>query len=113
MQKPTAVGMAAARRWGYRVEATSFGAGAGAGVPFLVFPDTPDLVATGHYCGFATDIAVPAGGDPAATLQATLGRSPESVTILDRGRNSDRLAAAAWGDGVTVDDRHSYPEKVW
>lgn len=107
-----AIVTAAARRWGYRVEATSFGAGAGAGVPFLVFPDTPDLVATGHYCGFATDIPVPAGADPAAALAAALGRPPGSVTILDRGRNSDRLAAA-WGGGVTVEDRHSYPEKVW
>jgi GT2 family glycosyltransferase len=108
-----AIVLAAARRSGYRVEATSFGAGAGAGVPFLVFPDTPELVATGHYCGFATDIPVPAGADPAATLQATLGRSPERVTILDRGRNSDRLVAAAWGEGITVEDRHAYPEKVW
>lgn len=108
-----AIVLAAARRWGYRVEATSFGAGAGAGVPFLVFPDRPDLVASGHYCGFATDIPVPAGADPAATLQATLGRPPASVRILDRGRNSDRLAAAAWGAGVTVEDRHTYPEKVW
>ncbi len=95
------------------VEATSFGPSAGASVPFLVRPDTPDLVATGHYCGFATHIPVPAGADPAVTLQAALGRSPVSVTILDRGRNSDRLATAAWGEGVTVEDRHSYPEKVW
>ena len=108
-----AIVVAAARRWGYRVEATSFGAGAGAGVPFLVFPDAPDLVATGHYCGFAADILIPAGADPATTLQATLARPPGSVTFLDRGRNSDRLAAAAWGEGTTVEDRHSYPERVW
>jgi GT2 family glycosyltransferase len=108
-----AIVRAAARRWGYRVEATSFGPSPGASVPFLVRPDTPDLVATGHYCGFATHVPVPAGADPAVTLQAALGRSPGSVTILDRGRNSDRLATAAWGEGITVEDRHSYPEKVW
>ena len=108
-----AIVVAAARRWGYRVATTSFGAGEGAGVPFLVFPDAPDLIATGHYCGFATAIPVAAGADPAATLRAAIGRPPDRVTILDRGRNSDRVAAAAWGAGVTVEDRHAYPEKVW
>lgn len=105
--------LGAARRWGYRVEATAMGASAGAGVPFLVFPDATNLVATGHYGGFATDIEVAGGADPAAKLLATVGRAPERVTILDRGRNAERLAAAAWGAGVTVEDRHAYPQRVW
>jgi hypothetical protein len=108
-----AIVLGAARRWGYRVEATALGASAGAGVPFLVFPDTPRLVATGHYSGFATDIAVDAGADPAASLTAAIGRPPERVTMLARGRNADRLAGAAWGAGVVVEDRHTSPQRVW
>lgn len=105
--------LGAARRWGYRVEATATGASAGAGVPFLVLPDAPHLVATGHYGGFATDVTVADGADPATELIAAIGRVPDGITIRDRGRNSERLAAAAWGAGVTVEDRHAYPQRVW
>jgi GT2 family glycosyltransferase len=108
-----AIVVGAARRWGYRVEATAIGAGSGPGVPFLALPDAPRLLLTGHYAGFATEVAVDDGADPAAGLAELLGRAPERVTIRDRGRSSDRLAGAAWGPGVVVEDRHIYPERVW
>lgn len=105
--------LAAARRWGYRVEATSIRTTSESGVPFLAFPAAPDLVLSGHYCGFATDVAVEDGADPAGIMLRLLGRAPNRVSILDRGRNADRLAAAAWGPDVAVDDLHVYPERVW
>ena len=105
--------LAAARRWGYRVEATAIRTTGAAGVPFLVPPVGERLVASGHYGGYVTEIAVAAGADPAVTITAAVGTAPDQVIILDRGPNSDRLAAAAWGPGVTVEDRHMYPERVW
>lgn len=113
VQASRAIVLAAARRWGYRVVVTSIRTTNGPGVPFLAFPDTPRLVLTGHYAGFATDIAVDDGADPASRLLEVLGRPPNRVTVLDRGRSSDRLAGAAWGPGVPVDDDHAYPERVW
>jgi L-ascorbate metabolism protein UlaG (beta-lactamase superfamily) len=108
-----AVVLAAARRWGYKVEATAIQASSGAGVPFLVPPGAGRLVATGHYGGFATDIAVDDRADPAAAFLAAIGRPPDRVILHDRGRNADRLAGAAWGDGVPVEDRNTYPQRVW
>ena len=108
-----AIVLAAARRWGYRVEATAIRKTNEPGVPFLVPPDAPQLVLTGHYCGFATEIAVDEGADPAARLLELLHRAPDRVSIFDRGRNSDRLAGAAWGPQVALEDRHLYPERVW
>jgi len=53
------------------------------------------------------------GADPAATMVELLGRPPAKVTLFDRGGNADRLARAEWGPGVSVEDRHRYPQRVW
>jgi GT2 family glycosyltransferase len=105
--------LAAARRWGYRVEATSMAAAGRPGVPFLVAPDAARLTATGHYCGFATDVTIDDGADPAVELATAIGGAPIEVSLFERGRNAERLAGAAWGPGVTVEDRHMYPQRVW
>ncbi len=108
-----AIVLAAGRRWGYRIEATNLRASPDPGVPFLAFPNRDDLVLVGHYGGFATEVAVAKGADPAATMVELLGRSPVKVTLFDRGDNADRLARAEWGPGVAVEDRHRYPQQVW
>jgi GT2 family glycosyltransferase len=97
-----AIVLAAARRWGYKVEATAIQVSSGAGVPFLVRPDTPHLIATGHFGGFATDIAVDDRADPAPAFLTSIGRPPERVILHDRGRNA-----------VPVEDRNAYPQRVW
>ncbi len=103
---------AGARRWGYRIEVTKLRRPI-PGPAVLFHMDSEDAGAplVGEVAGFFAEMTL-TGGDVAAELVARLGRSPENILILDRGPNSDRMAAAAWGPGVAVEDQCVYPQRV-
>lgn len=107
-----AIVMAAARRWGYRVEVTSLARPSGeVGVPFLVDPAADDAVLEGVFAGFATKLRA----DPhrvAAGVVSAMGAPPKKVVLFDRGPNSDRMAGADWPEGVPVEDAFVYPQPV-
>lgn len=103
---------AAARQWGYTVEATGLRRPrTGCAVRFVIDLEGGPPAVTGHFAGFTAGFEV--GGEaPLATLVALLGRLPERVAFFQRGQNADRLAAESRAAGVALDDLSSYPERV-
>lgn len=102
---------AAARRWGYRIEATWFPMSSEESAVLLtVPPDGTGDAFSASFCGLRATLALP-GGDIAARLEETFGRPPEQVTIWDRGRTATRLSQAAWPRPCVV-DRTGYPQRV-
>ncbi len=104
---------AAARRWGYVVEAswldrTSREDGV---VHFTVEPDGRKALVCGQFLGFRTE--VPLGtNEILPTLAAMVGRPPMRVTAFDRGRLADALGEQAALDALQFEDRSGYPERV-
>lgn len=107
-----AVMRAAARDFGYTVEVTTLPR------PMITpdtrvrvsVPPTPASAVDARFARLQAVLDVGSGtdgeADPAAALEAALGRRPDRVTVYDRGPVAERLAAA-WGGagGVAVDDR--------
>jgi hypothetical protein len=108
----SAIVVAAARRWGYTVEATALPRAARNGpVRFVADPQGATMAFTGHFCGFSAGFPV-SGEAPLATLAASIGRLPDQVTVFTSGRGSDQLVAESRSAGVDVDNVMSYPERV-
>lgn len=107
----TVVG-AAARRWGYTVEATALRrAKPNGAVHFVTDPRGTDMGFVGRFAGFAACFPVPAEA-PLATLVALLGRLPERVAMFEQGGRADRLAKESRAAGVAFADLTGYPERV-
>jgi GT2 family glycosyltransferase len=109
---PQAVLRAAARRWGYTVEATALArVHADGAVRFVTDPRHGEMAFTGHFAGFAARFPVSAEA-PLATLAARLGRLPERVAVFEWGGRGDLLAEESRAAGVALDDLTGYPERV-
>ena len=111
-QGSLAVVRAAARRWGYTVEASALARRDHPGaVRFVTDAGQGEMAFTGHFAGFSARVPVPADA-PLATLAALLGRLPERVVVFDRSDRADHLATESRAAGVVLDDLTSYPERV-
>ncbi len=107
-----AVVRAAARRWGYTVEATAIPRPCPEGaIQFVIDPREGAMAFTGHFAGFSAQLSVSSEA-PLATLAALLGRLPDRVGVFGWGPNADRLAAESYAAGIVFDDVTNYPERV-
>lgn len=102
---------AAARRWGYEVEAAWLPAPAGNDrVRIVVHPDGPDAGLSARFAGFNLSVDAP-NDDVVGAVLALTGQPPAEVTVLDRGRFADQVSAA-WENTVPFADRYRYPQRV-
>ena len=107
-----AIVVAAARQHGYVLEATWLPHPAPAGeVRVAVEPDGPDVVLSATFGAFRMGVTVPRG-EVVQTVLSVVGVAPRQVTILDRGRHADTLAAATWEGATPTIEQVAYPERV-
>jgi glycosyltransferase involved in cell wall biosynthesis len=107
-----AVLRAAAREWGYTIEATGLQRpSTGRAVRFVTDLDGGAPAFAGSFAGFTARFEV-ASAAPMATLAALLGRLPDRVALYQRGEKADRLAAESLSADVALDDLTGYPERV-
>jgi GT2 family glycosyltransferase len=104
--------VAAAREWGYSIEASWLHRqNRERVVQFVVEPDGQRPLLTGRFQGF--EIGVPLDTtDVVGTVQALVGRPPVEVSVFDRGELAAALERDAGRLGLTFVEGRAYPERV-
>lgn len=105
--------VAAARQYGYCLEATAFehAKGGDGFIWFSVDPRGTSRKVRGDYMGFRTEIMLN-GTSVLSQMEQLIGVPPQKVRISDRGKTADQLIADAGSNGIPIMDQRSYPELI-
>lgn len=104
--------VAAAREWGYSIEASWLHRrNRERVVQFVVEPDGRRPLLTGRFQGFEIGFSLTTT-DVVGTVEALVGRSPAEVSVFDRGELAAALEQEAGRLGVTFVEGRAYPERV-
>ena len=108
----TAIVVAAAREWGYAIEASWLHRDNRADrVQFVVAPQGGPSVVAGRFQGFEIGIPLDSTG-VVDSIERLVGRPPNRVSVFEAGRRADELLDQATERDLQATVAPSYPERV-